>query len=210
MLERMEDHPRKTPNRAIRSTVLVRGSVEPTTKPPSSSKATNEDEDDPLVPYRSAWLQDNAQVIIRDSDRFASVYFYTRPTIAPRAYGDNLVAYRSANNISYAADIPERLVRPLLWAIILLFGWVASFGRTLVVRNNGSGSSKWLSRGCDVLANVSYLLTVSVVEHTFDNSKIRRDFPELNPLEESVPEGFVRIRNRRLERYNHAVRKHQK
>ena len=34
----------------------------------------------------------------------------------------------------------------------------------------------------------------NMAEHTFDNSRIRTDFPELISLEESILEGFVRIR----------------
>ena len=36
-----------------------------------------------------------------------------------------------------------------------------------------------------------------MVEHTFDNSRIRDNFPEINLLEVSIPEGFIRIKKRK-------------
>ncbi len=122
------------------------------------------------------------------------VYFYTRPTIEPRPYGNNLVAYRSAHNIVYCIDVPDWVARLLIWMAIYLCRGIAAAGNVLLCHSKKFGFI------FDLLHNVAYLLTVSMVEHTFDNSRIRRDFPALNSLEESVLEGFVRIRNRRLPR----------
>ena len=127
-------------------------------------------------------------------------YFYTRPTIDPKPYGNNLVAYRSANDIAYAIDVPDWCARIFMWALVYLFRGIA---RAVVVVMQGEMNKKrhkWLDFACEVLLNLSYLLTVSMVEHTFDNSRIRSDFPELNSLEESIHEGFVRIRKRKAER----------
>ena len=126
------------------------------------------------------------------SQGLEQVYFYTRPTIEPRPYGDNLVAYRSAHNIVHCINVPDWVARMFIWVAIYLFRGIAEIGSVLL------GHSKKLGFIFDLLHNLAYLLTVSMVEHTFDNSRIRRDFPELNSLEESVLEGFVRIRNRRL------------
>ncbi|MGK3746780.1 MAG: hypothetical protein ACI90V_013643 [Bacillariaceae sp.] len=38
-----------------------------------------------------------------------------------------------------------------------------------------------------------------MVEHTFDNSRIRNDFPEISLFEESILEGFIRIKKRKRE-----------
>ena len=131
------------------------------------------------------------------SSQFGNVvYFYTRPTIRPRPYGDNLVSYRSAHNIWYAIDVPDWFARIFLWTIIHVFRILASVGGGGSGRGRGRGSYYYLKLQ-DILGNVSYLLTVSMVEHTFDNSRVRSDFPELNSLEENITEGFIRIRNRR-------------
>ena len=126
-------------------------------------------------------------------------YFYTRPTIDPKPYGNNLVAYRSAHHIVYAIDVPDWCARIFMWALVYLFRGAA---RSLVVMQGETNKKRhrWLDFVCEVLLNLSYLLTVSLVEHTFDNSRIRSDFPELNALEESIHEGFVRIRKRKAER----------
>ncbi len=140
---------------------------------------------------------------VQNGNQLEQVYFYTRPTIEPRAYGDNLVAYRSAHNIGYCISVPFWVASFFMWAAIYLFRGIASAGSAL----SGKRNCKWLEFICDLLNNLAYLLTVSMVEHTFDNSRIRRDFPELNLLEESVLEGFVRIRKRRLFAQNAQARK---
>jgi hypothetical protein len=58
--------------------------------------------------------------------RIGNFYFYTRPTIAPRPYGDNLVAYRSGHNIRYAIDVPDWFARAILSAVIVAFRGMAS------------------------------------------------------------------------------------
>ena len=124
-----------------------------------------------------------------------NVYFYTRPTIKPRRHGHNLVAYRSAHNINYYINIPSWFVLINIWAFIYLFRGIAS-AVSVFLDDEGKKRHKWLG----VLENLTYLMTVSVMEHTFDNSRFRSDFPELRSLEESTLEGFVRIRKRKFQR----------
>ena len=117
-----------------------------------------------------------------ESHRLRSIYYYTRPTIEPKPYGQNVVDYRRAHNIWIKADVSDGLARFFLWIVIYCLHKLADLNRN------------WF---CNI-DNIAYLLTVSLVEHTFDCTRIRRDFPEL--VEETIFEGFVRIKKRREER----------
>ena len=116
--------------------------------------------------------------------RLRPVYYYTRPTIEPKPYGQNLIHYRRAHGIRVKVDIWEGFARLFLWAVIYCFGKLATLNKNILC----------------VLDNIAYLLTVSLVEHTFDCSRIREDFPELTSAEETTFQGFVRIKKRREER----------
>ena len=116
--------------------------------------------------------------------RLRSIYYYTRPTIEPKPYGQNLVDYRRAHGICLKVDVWEGFARPFLWAVIYCFGKLATLNQNFLC----------------ILDNIAYLLTVSLVEHTFDCSRIREDFPELTSAEETTFEGFARIKKRREER----------
>ena len=49
----------------------------------------------------------------------------------------------------------------------------------------------------ELIKAVDYLLQVAAKEHTFDNSRIHSDFPELRAQEEDDERAFMRIRARR-------------
>ena len=117
-----------------------------------------------------------------ESHRLRPIYYYTRPTIEPKPYGQNVVDYRRAHNIWIKADVSDGLARFFLWIVIYCLHKLADLNRN------------WFC----TIENVAYLLTVSLVEHTFDCTRIRRDFPEL--VEETIFEGFVRIKKRREDR----------
>ena len=116
--------------------------------------------------------------------RLRPIYYYTRPTIETKPYGQNLVDYRRAHGIRFNVDVWEGFARLFLWAVIYCFGKIATLNNNFLC----------------ILDNIAYLLTVSLVEHTFDCSRIREDFPELSSVEETTFEGFVRIKERREER----------
>ena len=109
------------------------------------------------------------------------VYYYTRPTLEPVAYGENLLDYRRAHGLRWplCATAPERLAKACIWGLVRIL----------------RGLSGWLR--CPVADSLAYLLHVSQVQHTFDNSRFRQEFPAIGALEESTLECFARIRERR-------------
>ena len=137
-------------------------------------------EECPLSPIGGGSSEDESG----ESCRLRPIYYYTRPTIEPKSYGQNLVDYRRAHNIWIKIDVLDGVARLFLWIVIYCLHKLANLDK---------------SRLC-VLGNIAYLLTVSLVEHTFDCSRIRTDFPELSSVEETIFEGFVRIKKRREER----------
>ena len=104
-----------------------------------------------------------------------SVYYYTRPLRdCIRPYGDYLKDYRKANGFEVYLDIPYSLVAALIWLVHAL----ALFSV--------------LSEYVPFLSSIDYLLQVSSREHSFDMSRLRRDFPDLSSREESIEECFRR------------------
>ena len=137
-------------------------------------------EESPSSPMRKKGEDDE----VDGPRRLRPIYYYTRPTIEPKPYGQNLVDYRRAHGIRVKVDIWEGFARLFLWAVIHCFGKLATLNKNFLC----------------ILDNIAYLLTVSLVEHTFDCSRIREDFPELTSAEETTFEGFARIKKRREER----------
>jgi hypothetical protein len=109
----------------------------------------------------------------RQSGELSPVYYYTRPSSIkqPIPYGDYLLDYLKANNIWYTIWLPCWLVGSFLWFINIL--------ATYMVPS---------------LQPINYLLQVSTREHSFDNSRFLKDFPEIQQHEESIYECFVRRR----------------
>lgn len=124
----------------------------------------------------------NAAVAIRllvermkSGTEISTMYYYTRPTLQPIPYGEYLMEYRRANDIAFTLWLPFDMVQ---WCIALIH-WLVwhTFLRKL-----------------SICVSIDYLLQVSAHEHSFDNSRFRRDIPELATQEETIYECFVRRR----------------
>lgn len=105
--------------------------------------------------------------ILQSTKTLASVYYYTRCTIQPVAYGSYLQEYQRANNISWSLWIP-------VTAVIM-------FVRVFHI----------LASALPFLQSLDYLLQVASYEHSFDNSLVRSEF---DFQEETIYECFCRRR----------------
>lgn len=102
------------------------------------------------------------------------VYYYTRPlhhTKPIPPYGQYLVDYRQGNGIQYYLWIPLVLVKVVLALVHFLAQVFPSM---------------------PYLQSIDYLLQVSGGEHSFDNTAIMEDFPELREHEETIEACFRR------------------
>ena len=114
----------------------------------------------------------------RAPEKVRTCYYYTRNGSKPRSLSEFVVLYRRAHNVKIAIWLPFLIVKLLillLRAVSLLVG-----------------------RAVPLLRNLSYLATVAVTTHTFDNSRFRdKDFPEIKNREEDLVTCFRRIAARR-------------
>jgi hypothetical protein len=107
----------------------------------------------------------------------AEVYYYTRPcTSGPVEMGQHLADYRKAYEVWFGGVwLPTIFISLVVWFIGLLCA---------VLPQNTS------------LQSVLYLLKVGQGNHTFDNTRFVKDFPEVAEHEEGILDCFKRIRRR--------------
>jgi nucleoside-diphosphate-sugar epimerase len=105
------------------------------------------------------------------------VYYYTRCTADPVPYWRHIRDYRAAMGI---------------WYGVLLPGWMGTAAARLL-------RACFSVAGGSLAHSLHYLISVSLEEHTADNSKFRAAFPKIGEVEESIHDAFVRIRRRRAE-----------
>ena len=102
------------------------------------------------------------------------IYYYTRATPSPVPYGQHVADYRAAHGIVYGIWLPASLYLRFVALAHTICTWVP----------------------LELAASISYLLAVSIAEHTFDNSRFRADFPAIESKEESIRQAFCRIAQR--------------
>ncbi|GAX28754.1 hypothetical protein FisN_25Lh189 [Fistulifera solaris] len=104
------------------------------------------------------------------------IYFYCRPLrfSRPASYGTFLQAYREAYNMRYYLTVPDR------WVRLFVLGFHAL--------------TRWLGSWVPFLESIDYLLIVTLNEHSFDQTLVQKDFPELISREETILQCFERRR----------------
>mmetsp|Transcript_13535 Transcript_13535/g.31461 ORF Transcript_13535/g.31461 Transcript_13535/m.31461 type:complete len:313 (+) Transcript_13535:842-1780(+) len=110
---------------------------------------------------------------LKRGETVQTLYYYTRPTKKPVAYGEYLKDYIKANNITFTIWIP-------LWLVV----WFVGLIHWLVHNTEFVGKNKRVR-------SIDYLLQVSTREHTFNNSRFRKDF-HIAKEEETIHDCFVR------------------